>query len=130
MTVPRIVACYCLLANTLYCSNNCAILLRVAIICFLLPAVSIISSIIIIILFFSEFAYYLQTEVTPQLYVDNSRGEKLRINLDIVFPDLPCGCASSSSSWLAIPGVKERDTQLKNLLLHIKSSKCSFFGQT
>ncbi len=54
--------------------------------------VSIISGLIILLLFLSELSFYLKTEVQPQLYVDTSRGEKLRINFDVVFPALPCAC--------------------------------------
>ncbi|XP_077866155.1 endoplasmic reticulum-Golgi intermediate compartment protein 3-like [Saccoglossus kowalevskii] len=46
------------------------------------------------ILFISELNYYLTKEVTPELYVDTTRGEKMRINLDITFPTLPCGYLS------------------------------------
>lgn len=31
-------------------------------------------------------------QVTPELYVDTARGEKLRINVDIIFSKLPCVC--------------------------------------
>jgi hypothetical protein len=62
--------------------------------------VSIISGLIITWLFFSELAFYLSTDVQPELFVDTSRGEKLRINMDVTFPDLPCGCTSSQ---LALP---------------------------
>jgi len=34
--------------------------------------------------------YYLSVEVKPELFVDVSRGEKLRINMDVVFHNLPC----------------------------------------
>lgn len=57
-------------------------------------AVSIISGLFIMWLFFSELFYYLSTEVTPELYVDTTRGEKLRINMDIVFHNLPCSYLS------------------------------------
>jgi len=53
-------------------------------------AVSIISGLFILWLFISEFIYYLSVEVKPELSVDTSRGEKLRINMDIIFHNLPC----------------------------------------
>ena len=34
-------------------------------------------------------------QVIPELYVDASRGEKLRINMEIVFPKMPCACKNS-----------------------------------
>lgn len=57
-------------------------------------AVSIISGIFILWLFISEFMYYLSVEVKPELFVDTSRGEKLRINMDVIFHNLPCGYLS------------------------------------
>ncbi|CAF0850756.1 unnamed protein product [Didymodactylos carnosus] len=52
--------------------------------------ITIISTIVIILLFFYELRYYLTTEVSQVLFVDTSRGEKMNITLDIVFPVLPC----------------------------------------
>jgi len=57
-------------------------------------AVSIISGLFITWLFLSEFIYYLQTDIKSELFVDTSRGEKLRINMDIIFHNLPCGYLS------------------------------------
>ena len=34
----------------------------------------------------------LNLQVTPELYVDTARGQKLRINVDALFPKLPCVC--------------------------------------
>ncbi|XP_064652383.1 endoplasmic reticulum-Golgi intermediate compartment protein 3-like [Lineus longissimus] len=53
-------------------------------------AVTIISGLIMLILFVSELNYYLTTEVHPELFVDISRGQKLKINIDITFPRVSC----------------------------------------
>ena len=55
-------------------------------------SVTIVSAILMFILFVSEFNYYLTTEVAPELFVDTTRGQKLRINVDITFPRLACAC--------------------------------------
>jgi len=57
-------------------------------------AVSIVAGLFIFWLFISEFIYYLSVEVKPELFVDTSRGEKLRINMDVVFHNLPCAYLS------------------------------------
>ena len=44
------------------------------------------------VLFVSEFNYYLTKEVTPELFVDTTRGQKLRINIDVTFPRMACDC--------------------------------------
>jgi len=45
-------------------------------------------------LFISEFLYYLSLEVQPELFVDTKREEKLRINMDVIFHNLPCAYLS------------------------------------
>jgi len=56
--------------------------------------VSIVSGLFILFLLISEFSLYLSSDVHPQLFVDTTRGEKLQINFDIVFPKLPCSYVS------------------------------------
>ncbi|XP_031555453.1 endoplasmic reticulum-Golgi intermediate compartment protein 3-like [Actinia tenebrosa] len=53
-------------------------------------AVTFISGVLMFLLFVSELNYYLTTEVTPELFVDTTRGQKLKINVDISFSKLPC----------------------------------------
>ncbi|KAG1695762.1 Endoplasmic reticulum-Golgi intermediate compartment protein 3 [Nymphon striatum] len=57
-------------------------------------AVSIISAVIIFVLFISELNFYLTPETTEELFVDVSRGEKLSIHIDVTFPQLPCSLLS------------------------------------
>jgi hypothetical protein len=52
--------------------------------------VSITAGLFIFWLIISEFLYYLSTDIRPELFVDTTRGEKLRINMDLTFHNLPC----------------------------------------
>ncbi|XP_029038334.1 endoplasmic reticulum-Golgi intermediate compartment protein 3 isoform X1 [Osmia bicornis bicornis] len=56
--------------------------------------VTIISTIIMAILFLTELNYYLTPTLSEELFVDTSRGSKLRINLDIVVPTISCDLLS------------------------------------
>lgn len=56
--------------------------------------VTIVSAVLMFSLFVSELNFYLTKEVQPELFVDTSRGQKLRINVDITFAHLPCGYLS------------------------------------
>ena len=53
---------------------------------------TVVSSLLMVILFISELNYYLTKDVQPELFVDTTRGQKLRINIDIDFPKVPCAC--------------------------------------
>lgn len=52
--------------------------------------VTIISSLIICLLFLVELKYFLTTDIVQVLFVDTSRQEKMNITIDMKFPTLPC----------------------------------------
>ncbi|XP_019190442.1 PREDICTED: endoplasmic reticulum-Golgi intermediate compartment protein 3-like isoform X2 [Ipomoea nil] len=56
--------------------------------------ITLASSVVMLLLFFSELRLYLHAVTETQLVVDTSRGETLRINFDISFPALPCSILS------------------------------------
>lgn len=59
--------------------------------CILVSAISII---IMVVLFWIEFANYLSPNVTEELFVDTSRSPTIQIKLDIIFPKISCDCKS------------------------------------
>ncbi|KAJ8430414.1 hypothetical protein Cgig2_025841 [Carnegiea gigantea] len=56
--------------------------------------ITLVSSLVMLLLFFSELRLYLHPVTETQLVVDTSRGETLRINFDVTFPALPCSIIS------------------------------------
>ncbi|KAL1812147.1 hypothetical protein DCAR_0624343 [Daucus carota subsp. sativus] len=56
--------------------------------------ITLISSILMLLLFVSEFRLYLHTVTETKLVVDTSRGEQLHIDFDVTFPAIPCSLLS------------------------------------
>ncbi|XP_047342148.1 endoplasmic reticulum-Golgi intermediate compartment protein 3-like [Impatiens glandulifera] len=56
--------------------------------------ITLASSIVMLLLFFSELRLYLHAATETKLVVDTSRGETLRINFDVTFPALACSVLS------------------------------------
>ncbi|KAI4307371.1 hypothetical protein L6164_030570 [Bauhinia variegata] len=56
--------------------------------------ITLASSVVMLLLFFSELRLYLHAVTETKLVVDTSRGETLRINFDVTFPALPCSILS------------------------------------
>ncbi|KAE8715423.1 GDSL esterase/lipase [Hibiscus syriacus] len=56
--------------------------------------ITIVSSIVMILLFFSELRLYVHPAIQTKLVVDTSRGDTLRINFDVTFPAVACSILS------------------------------------
>ncbi|KAL5857297.1 hypothetical protein ACOSQ3_004755 [Xanthoceras sorbifolium] len=56
--------------------------------------ITLVSSLAMLFLFFSEFSFYLHTVTQTKLLVDTSRGEKLRITFDVTFSAIRCSLLS------------------------------------
>ena len=54
-------------------------------------AVTVISGTVMIFLLISELNYYWSIEIHSDLYVDISKGHKIKIYVNVTFPFLPCG---------------------------------------
>ncbi|CAG9099535.1 unnamed protein product [Plutella xylostella] len=52
--------------------------------------VTITGAIVMVLLFMSEFHTYMSPNISEELFVDTSKGDKLRINLDIIVPTISC----------------------------------------
>eukprot|EP00049_Salpingoeca_infusionum_P027906 m.34926 g.34926 ORF g.34926 m.34926 type:complete len:394 (-) comp9832_c0_seq1:231-1412(-) len=70
-------------------------------------AISLLAGLFITALVASEFIYFLSTETNQELFVDTSRSEKMKINVDVVFHKMPC--AYLSLDVMDISGQNELD---------------------
>jgi hypothetical protein len=62
-------------------------------------AVSLVSLGIMFLLVVSELRSYLTPVTSDHLYVDTARGERIRINVNITFPNMPC----AGLKWVRFP---------------------------
>eukprot|EP00898_Chlorokybus_atmophyticus_P008283 jgi/Chlat1/8456/Chrsp80S07865 len=69
--------------------------------------ITIVSTIVMTLLFFSELGLYLNINTENELFVDTSRGETLQINLDVTFPHM--GCSILSLDAMDISGDQHLD---------------------
>lgn len=53
-------------------------------------AITVCGGLVMILLFLSELYTYMSPNISEELFVDTSRGHKLRINLDIIMPTISC----------------------------------------
>lgn len=56
--------------------------------------ITLISGIVIAVLFFSELVFFIQGSASDQVFIDVSPDEKIEIKFDITFPHIPCSMLS------------------------------------
>ncbi|KAL4332137.1 hypothetical protein GQ457_07G023470 [Hibiscus cannabinus] len=71
--------------------------------------ITIVSSIVMLLLFFSELRLYVHPAIETKLLVDTSRGETLRINFDVTFPAVACSILSLDA--MDISGEQQLDVK-------------------
>lgn len=63
--------------------------------------VSVIAAIFIVVLILTEFQLYLTTETQHRLHLDTTRGERLKITIDVSFPRIPCSLLTMKAQDVA-----------------------------
>ena len=89
-------------------------------------AVTLVSGFFMLLLLLSELQYYWSTEIHSDLYVDVSQGHKLRINVNVTFPFLPCGFVGLD----AIDVSGQRQLNIEHTLLKQRLNKDGSFVDT
>lgn len=73
--------------------------------------ISIISILLMLVLFGFEVSYYLNTEVVDHLYVNTTKFEKMTVGFDISFPEVPCGLLTIDAADET--GITQRDATFR-----------------
>lgn len=84
--------------------------------------VTIVSCIIATILFFYELSYYLEPQIQQQVLVDVSKGERLKIHFDLIFPQVPC-------SALSVDAIDVSGNQQINIVHDIYKTRLDVHGE-
>ncbi|XP_041360942.1 endoplasmic reticulum-Golgi intermediate compartment protein 3-like [Gigantopelta aegis] len=90
-------------------------------------AVTVVSGVLMLVLFVSELNYYLTKEVHSELFVDVSRGQKLKININVIFHKLPCAYLSIDA--MDVSGEQQIDVD-HNLLKQRLDLQGKFIDET
>ncbi|CAG0880914.1 unnamed protein product [Cyprideis torosa] len=83
--------------------------------------VTLVSAIVMALLFVSELSDYLRTDVEERLFVDTSRGKKLIINFDFVFHRLGC-------DYVSLDALDNSGDQQTNVLHNVYKQRLDLNG--
>ncbi|KAJ1917561.1 ER-derived vesicles protein erv46 [Mycoemilia scoparia] len=84
--------------------------------------ITIISGIIMLFLTLNEYIDYKKIEMRPEIIVDKTMGEKLPINIDITFPNVPC-------VMLGLDVMDSIGSHEVNMFHHVTKTRISKDGQ-
>ncbi|XP_033727705.1 endoplasmic reticulum-Golgi intermediate compartment protein 3-like [Pecten maximus] len=83
--------------------------------------ITILSGLLMTVLFLSEFNYYLTKDIQPELFVDTTRGQKLNININATFPKIPC-------AYLSVDAMDVSGEQQLDVDHHLFKQRLDEFG--